>query len=132
MLIHLYRSSAKFSSSLAFALGREESRASTFITRSLALTETHFFFWLYCCFLSQGTTNESGLLNRWDQPVLFDSHRVDFVLDWISRRFEDDVLQQQEVVLVENLVQLQWTNYLGRKGIMICKCICFSVFMAWC
>lgn len=40
-------------------------------------------------------------------PVLLCSEMLDFALDSLSGRFQDDALQQQEVVLVKHLLLLQ-------------------------
>lgn len=46
-------------------------------------------------------------------PVLLNFKVLHFAFDALSRCFQDDVLQQQEVILVEDLILPQWTDDLG-------------------
>lgn len=42
-------------------------------------------------------------------PVLLDSKLLDFVFNPLTRSLQDDALQKEEVVLVKDLLLLQWT-----------------------
>lgn len=42
-------------------------------------------------------------------PIVLDSKLLDFGFDSLSRCFQDDALQKQEVILVKHLLLLQWT-----------------------
>lgn len=48
-------------------------------------------------------------------PVFFYAQLLDFVLDSLSRCFQDDTLQKKEVVLVEDFPVLEWADNLRKK-----------------
>lgn len=54
-------------------------------------------------------------------PVLLGSKLLDFALDSLSRRFQDDAFQKQEVILVKHLLLLQWTDELKIRHKSISK-----------
>lgn len=69
----------------------------------------HVFIMLLLCYIRSGI------------PVLLGPELLDFALDAFSGRLEDDALQKEEVVLVEHLLLLQWTNDLSSKGREKCR-----------
>lgn len=54
-------------------------------------------------------------------PVLLGSKLLNFALDSLSRRFQDDAFQKQEVILVKHLLLLQWTDDLKIRNKSISK-----------
>lgn len=54
-------------------------------------------------------------------PVLLGSKLLDFALDSLSGRFQDDAFQKQEVILVKHLLLLQWTDDLKIRNKSISK-----------
>lgn len=54
-------------------------------------------------------------------PVLLGSKLLNFALDSLSRRFQDDAFQKQEVILVKHLLLLQWADDLKIRNKSISK-----------